>query len=92
MTPEEAQRIARLATAKEKLRAALNRIPFDLHTADATRIDVWKKLRQESIAALNRNGSDPVKYEDLLRRLSLCGTGKLSDIVQGVYENKEHGK
>lgn len=89
MTPEEQQREARLAAAKADLTAAIQRLPFDIQTAGATRINVWKLLVDGARKLLRRNPRDAAQYEEYTRRLRACASAPVESLVEGVYEKKD---
>lgn len=88
MSPEQEQQEARRAAAKRELAAVVNVIPFDLQTAGATRVNVWKTLRISALTLLKRNPRDPSAYETLTRQLRACGEAPVESLVEGVYKDK----
>ena len=87
MTPEDQARRARVDAAKADLRAAMSRLPFDLNSADATRIDLWRIFMGKARTALNRNADDPVVYEECARAIRACKSEPLASLVKGAYNN-----
>ena len=78
-------RLARIEEAKKQLRAAMVRLPFDVNTAGATRVDAWKSAVQKAHQLLARNPADESKYNEARRSIEQCAAATPAVLAIETY-------
>lgn len=85
MSPEQEERLKRVAEERHALRTAMCKLPFDFSTAGSTRIMAFKHAMTLAERVLNREPTDVAPYTEARLRLLAVGTADPEDLAKEMW-------
>lgn len=85
MTADQERVAEEVAAARDELRRAMNKLPFDINTAGSTRVTAWKEAHKKAAKLMERHPMDPGQYRAMTTELNGCGTTDVAALAKGLW-------